>query len=56
MSMTLAAPQPPGAPDPCFKDIVMANIQRLLTQYKNRIADSLGESGRTDVGDGYTLT
>ncbi|MDZ5455324.1 hypothetical protein [Azohydromonas lata] len=34
----------------------MTNIQRLMAQYKNRVAIALNEGGQTDIGNGYRLT
>lgn len=34
----------------------MANIQHLMAQYKNKVASALREGGRTEIGNGYTLT
>ena len=32
------------------------NIAHMMAQYRNRVATALKEAGRTDLGNGYTLT
>lgn len=34
----------------------MANVERLIANLKNRIAESVGEGGRSDLGDGRKVT
>jgi hypothetical protein len=34
----------------------MANITRYQAQIRNKVAESLRESGRADIGDGCTIT
>lgn len=34
----------------------MANIQRVIAQFKNRIAEHIGEAGQMDLGEGRKVT
>ncbi len=34
----------------------MANIQRLIAQFKNRVAENVGEAGQMDLGGGNKVT
>lgn len=34
----------------------MANIERIIAQFKNRVAQALGEGGQMDLGEGRKVT